>query len=379
MTSGEKFLLITQNLDEVITSEDVRTLLAKDVPLKHYIGFEISGFIHLGSGLMSMLKIKDLQKAGVEVSVFLADWHTWINKKLGGANLDTLKRVAVRYFKEGMTAAALCAGADPGKISFILGSDIYHHNDEYWKTVVDVSKHTTLSRVLRSITIAGRKEGEGIDFAILMYPAMQVADIFIQGVSLAHAGMDQRKAHVIMRDVAGPVISQNAGLQRNNLKPVALHHHLLLGLGKPSVWPIPAGANKQELWTALKMSKSKPETCVFLQDMPKDIERKVMNAFCPEGEIEFNPVLDWTKHIVFPIQGKLEIERPGKFGGDVAYDSFEALEKDFGAKQLHPQDLKVAVVKSLIPLLAPARNYFASPEKQTMLEEMQTLVARNRE
>ena len=54
----------------------------------------------------------------------------------------------------------------------------------------------------RSITILGRKEGEQHDFAKLIYPAMQAADIFALGVHIAQAGMDQRKAHVVARDVA---------------------------------------------------------------------------------------------------------------------------------------------------------------------------------
>ena len=84
----------------------------------------------------------------------------------------------------------------------MLGTDLYHHNDAYWATLIDVAKNTSLARMQRSITILGRREGESVDFAKLIYPPMQVADIFIQGINLAHAGMDQRKAHVVARDVA---------------------------------------------------------------------------------------------------------------------------------------------------------------------------------
>ncbi len=376
MTQEQKIELITRNLEEVITQEDVGKLIESNVPLIHYIGFEISGLIHLGTGLCTMLKVKDLQEAGVETRIFLADWHTWINRKLGGADLETIKQIAVRFFKEGMTAAALCTGAEPSKITFILGSDLYHENDVYWQTVIDVSKNTTLARIQRSITITGKSEGESVDFAILIYPAMQVADIFIQGVSLAHAGMDQRKAHVIMRDVAGSVTSQNQKLQQAGLKPVAIHHHLLLGLGKPPVWPIPADMDKHELWSSFKMSKSKPKSAVFLTDSPEEIRKKVNEAFCPEGEIEFNPVLDWTKHIVFPIEKELLIERLEKYGGNKKYSDYKNLEKDFSAKQLHPQDLKTAVAEGVVRILKPARDYLSAPSRLEMVEEMKRLVGR---
>src|SRR4029078_11103878 len=190
--------LITRNLDEVLTREDLAALLESGTPLRHYIGFEISGKIHLGTGLVCMGKVKDFVDAGVQCTIFLADWHSCINDKLGG-DQPTIRRMAYEYFAEGLKASFRCVGGDPSKLSFVLGSDLYHNNDRYWETMVDVAKNTTLARMQRSITILGRREGESVDFAKMLYPAMQVADIFIQGVNIAHAGMDQRKAHVVAR------------------------------------------------------------------------------------------------------------------------------------------------------------------------------------
>src|SRR5688572_9163924 len=124
MTTDQKIRLITRNLEETLTVDELKELIESETPLKHYIGFEISGKIHLGTGLMSMYKIKDLQDAGVTTTVFLADWHTWLNKKLDGT-LETAQKLAREYFEEGLKAAALCVGADPDKIEFILGSELY--------------------------------------------------------------------------------------------------------------------------------------------------------------------------------------------------------------------------------------------------------------
>lgn len=44
-------------------------------------GFEISGLVHLGTGLMSMGKIADFLKAGVKCRIFLADFHSFLNNK----------------------------------------------------------------------------------------------------------------------------------------------------------------------------------------------------------------------------------------------------------------------------------------------------------
>ena len=370
----KRFELIKNNTEEIMKEEDLKLLLDSGTKIKHYIGFEISGKIHLGTGLMCMSKVKDFMDAGIDCSIFLADWHSWINDKLGG-DREVIKRVAGGYFKEGLKASLKCFGGDPEKLKFILGSDLYHNNDDYWATMVDVSKNTSLARMQRSITIMGRKEGGSVDFAKLIYPPMQVADIFIQGINLPHAGIDQRKAQVIARDVAlkiktKPLLDKKG----NQMKPVAVHHHLILGLGKPPVWPVPK-EQLQELWSALKMSKSKPDTCIFIHDSPEEIKRKINQAFCLEGETEFNPILDWVNYLIFrDANSKLEIKRPEKFGGDVTYTSYRELEKDFAEKKLHPMDLKNSVSEKLIQILEPARKHFEQPKVKKMLEELDRLI-----
>ena len=370
MTVDERFNLITRNLEEIITEDDLRYFLENDIPLKHYIGFELSGQLHIGSGLVTMIKYKDFIDAGVDATIFLADWHAWINDKLGG-DMEVIQGVGVRYFKEAFKACMKCVGGNSDDVRFLQGSELYRRNDRYWETVLNVSKSTTLSRIQRSISILGRKEGESVDFAKLIYPVMQVSDIFIQGLSLAHAGMDQRKAHVVMRDVADKV-SEYTGLP-DNRKPVALHHHLILGLGKP---PKEAreGEINHEMWEEMKMSKSKPDTAVFITDSAEDIERKVGKAYCLEGDTNFNPILDWIEYLVFPIKGSFTVEREEKHGGNKEYSSYEDLEKDFVSKQLHPVDVKKALSTALIEILAPAREHFESGEAKGILEEMQSLV-----
>jgi tyrosyl-tRNA synthetase len=374
MNEKEKLELIKRNVEEVLTEEDLENLVGSKEKIKHYIGFEISGKIHLGTGLMCMMKVKDFMDAGIDCSVFLADWHSWINDKLGG-DREKIKEIAVGYFKEGMKASMKCIGGDPNKIKYVLGSDLYHNNDDYWATMIDVSKNTTLGRMQRSITIMGRKEGESVDFAKMIYPPMQVADIFFQGLNLAHSGMDQRKAHVIARDVALKLkVKPLLNKKKEKVKPVAVHHHLILGLQKPSIWPV-SKDKLQELWSSMKMSKSIPDSAIFITDEPDEIRRKLKKAFCPEKEIEFNPVLDWAKSLVFGAKGdNLIIERDKKFGGDKTYKKFGDLEKDYSSGKLHPADLKNGVAEALVKLLDPARKHFAQPKIKKMREEMERMI-----
>lgn len=377
LSSEDKLKLITRNLEEVLTENELKQLIESGAPLKHYIGFEISGKVHLGTGLATMLKIRDLQEAGVETTILLADWHTWLNKKLDGT-LETARKMAREYFEEGLKASALCVGADPDKIEFVLGSELYDKlGSEYWASVIKVSKATTIARMLRSTTIMGRKESDISDAAMLIYPAMQSADIFAMDITIAHAGTDQRNVHVVARDAA-----KDVGFP----KPVAIHHHLLLGLSNlieehGAVVGVlgekkdnPDLNTKEALTLSLKMSKSKPDSAIFIHDSPEEIRRKVNNAFAPEGSVLWNPILDWTKHLIFYRENSsVSIIRKVEHGENITYTSYEDLEKDYQEKKLHPQDLKVAVAKWLIEKLEPARKYFDDPKRKAALEEIERL------
>ena len=372
MDIEKKVELITRKpTEEVLTVDNLRDLLEIGMSLQHYIGFEISGYIHLGTGLMAGAKIADFQKAGIKTRVYLADWHSWINDKLGG-DLEVIQKVALGYFKEGMKQSIKVMGGDPDKVEFVLASEILERGD-YWRTIIDISKNVTLARMMRSITIMGRQMGEAIDFAKLIYPAMQVADIFYQGVNIAHAGMDQRKAHVIAREVAEKLKYHPLVWDGKKVKPVAVHHHLLLGLQEPPKWPVGGEEEFKEIKAQMKMSKSKPYSAVFIHDTPEEIREKLRKAFCPAKEVNYNPVLDWAEHIIFREEpAEFTIHRPAKFGGDVTYTTFEELKRDFAEGKLHPLDLKNAVAEYLIELLKPIREYFEKhPEPLELMKSVQ--------
>lgn len=372
-TTQERIELIKRNLNEILGEDTLRELIENNTPLRHYIGFEISGLVHLGTGLSSMLKIKDLQEAGVKCTVYLADWHTWINDKLGGDH-EFIKKVAKEYFEPAMRVSAQIVGANADEIDFIHGSELYHNNDSFWQTVIEVSKNLTLSRVLKSTSIMGRDQRESQPFAWLIYPPMQAADIVQMGVNIAHSGTDQRKIHVITREVAQKLkINNIKDINGKVIKPVTIHHDMMLGLTAPSTWPLPEGMEKETAKAEMKMSKSKPDSCVFIHDSEESIKSKINKAFCPEGEVEFNPIMNWCQHLIFPLKGELTIEREERFGGSLHFETFEELASVYKENQLHPQDLKSAVAKALIEILKPARDLFANSQSEELIERIRTI------
>ena len=331
---------------EVITEDELRTLFETNSHPKHYIGFEISGKVHLGSGLLTSLILKDLISAGVRPTIFLADYHAWINGKLGG-DLPKIQSVAKGYFK----SAFISLGLTEDKVDYVLASEIY--DKDYWKDVLRISKDTSISRMLRCTTIMGRTQKDALDCASVLYPAMQAADIFALDVDIAHAGIDQRKVHMLAREV----------VPAGKKKAVAMHHKLLMGLLGPSKMGFEENA-ADDVAISSKMSKSKPDSCIFIHDSEKDIERKVKNAYCPEKNVEGNPVLEMCEHFIFRNEGsKLQITRPAKFGGDVEFTSYPELAAAYASGKLHPMDLKGATAKELVRMLEPSRKYFeARPE-----------------
>lgn len=369
MSRSEIIKRLTTNSAEIITEEELANLLSADKKLTHYIGFEISGYVHLGTGIMSSYVMKDLTDLGVQCTIWLADWHTWINEKLDGTK-ETAQKIGIGYFAEAIKASFKSVGGDPEKLEIRLASEWYEKNAmQYWEKMIAVSKNTSLSRMQRSIDILGRKEGEKVDFAKLIYPAMQVADIFYQELDIAHSGMDQRKAHVIMRDVAESVAPDKP-------KPVAIHHGLLMGIQKPQNWPVPEGTSQQQLALEMKMSKSDPDSALWVHDSEEDIERKVMKAFCPEKEIVFNPILNWTKNLLNWNRGDkpFTIERKPEHGGSTDYSNYEDLESAYGSGDVHPQDLKAMVARELIELLEPVREHFQQGEPAATKSELDKLL-----
>jgi tyrosyl-tRNA synthetase len=120
---------------------------------------------------------------------------------------------------------------------------------------------------------------------------------------------------------------------------------------------------------ASKMSKSKPETSIFVHDTAQEIERKMNNAYCPAKVVVGNPVLEYAKYIVFRKADTLRIERPAKFGGALDFASYAQLEDAFRKGELHPADLKKGVADALETVVGPIREHFEKDPSARRLYE----------
>ena len=333
------------NVDEIITIEELKYVLNKSQP-KAYIGFEPSGLAHIGWKICAD-KIKDFLDCGFDFTILLADWHAYINDKLG-SDINKIKHCG-KYMEDCFAAM----GVDKNQVHFIYASD-YVGDPNYWELVLRTSKATSVARIKRAMDIMGREAEEAEkDLSKLFYPAMQVSDIFYLDLDIAYGGTDQRHAHMLARD-----ISRKIGRK----SPVAIHTPLLTGLQ--------AGGRMDPIDT--KMSKSKPDSMISIHDDPINVKKKIRKSFCPEKQIEGNPVLEICKYVVFPeLNGKpFLIERPEKFGGNLEFGSYTELEQAF-VGGLHPLDLKNATASYVNKILEPVHRYFKMhPENYTKMKEV---------
>lgn len=355
--------------EEVLTVDELRQYLETGAKLKHYIGFEISGYIHIGTGIVSLSKVVDLQRAGIEVSILLADVHSWLNNKLGG-DLELIRKVANRYYVETFKKAIEVLGGDPDNVKFYMASDLYHNNDEYWYLILDLARMTNLADIRHSLTILGRKMGESIPMSWLVYPLLQVADVFVIGSHIAHGGIDQRKAYVLAREVALRVRFYPLMLNNEKVKPIALFHSLIPALN------ITGKESKEEL-SEMKMSKSLPDTAIFLHDSAEAIRQKILKAYCPPRETKMNPVIELAH--LFSFRERRDkpfiIERPQQYGGGrLEFWTFDELVKAYTEGKIHPLDLKNAVADEVVKYLEPIIKWFQEGQGAKLIEEMSSIM-----
>ncbi len=317
MDLEEKVALVKRNAEEVVTEDELRELLETNEKPTAYVGYEPSGEIHLGH-MMTVQKLMDLQRVGFRIIVLLADVHAYLNEK---GNFDEIRRIA-----EFNKKAFIALGLDETKAKFVLGSE-YQLSRDYVLDVLRMARITTLNRARRSMDEVSRRKEDPM-VSQMIYPLMQALDIAHLGVDLAVGGMDQRKIHMLARENL-PKLGYKA--------PVCLHTPILVGLDGE------------------KMSSSKGNY-ISVRDSEEEVERKILKAYCPKGQIEDNPIIQIVRYYIFPRFGRILIEREEKFGGDVEYVSFEELASDFKSGNLHPLDLKKAVAKYLNKILENVRE-----------------------
>ncbi len=391
--------------EETIGKENLKNLLTHKKEVVAYDGFEPSGRMHLAQGLLRAHNVNKFINSGVKFKFWVADWFALMNLKLDGdiKKIQKAGQLMIETWKAcGMNIDAVDSEGKP-MIEFIWSSnEINKRSDEYWRLVLDIGTKFGLNRIKKCTQIMGRKEEDNmfdqilrlqtevdeliasvtvpdcnnfnlsdkkntIDniFKVLLetnkeelaasqifYPVMQCADVFFLGIDICSLGIDQRKVNMLALEYCDKIKRKN--------KPIIVSHHMIMGLD---------GSDK--------MSKSNPDNTVFMDDTEADVKRKINKAFCEPSNINKNPLLDWIKWVIIPIQGYIIIpgskygKEEGQIIEDKKYVDYDELEHDFESGVVFPSELKKGMINTINNLLAPVREHFANNKEAN---ELLTLV-----
>ncbi|ESS12026.1 MAG: tyrosyl-tRNA synthetase [uncultured archaeon A07HR60] len=320
--------LITRNTTEVITGDEIEKVAAEPAGARAYVGYEPSGVLHVGH-MLTANKLIDLQEAGFEVVILLADVHAYLN---GKGTFEEIQSTA-----EQMRAQFIAYGLDADATEFVFGS-AFQLDEEYMLDVHKLGLETSLNRAQRAM--AELQGGDTATVSHVIYPLMQALDIEYLDLDLAVGGLDQRKVHVLHRETV-----QALGYDKRPCLHTPILADLTTGEGK--------------------MSSSGGVT-ISMEDSRAELEEKVNSAYCPptadpdptdDGRDRENPVLQLFEYHVFPRFDEVTVDRPDEFGGDLSYDSYTALEADLESGELHPADAKPTLAAYLDQLIAPGRDH----------------------
>jgi len=315
--------------EECIQEEELKLLFEKKPNPICYDGFEPSGRMHIAQGALKSILVNKLTKCGCTFIFWVADWFALLNNKMGG-DLKKIQNVG-KYMIEVWKAC----GMDMTNVQFLWSSEeINKRPNEYWMKVMDIARKFKLPRIKRCSQIMGREDSDELYAAQIFYPCMQCADIFFLKADICQLGLDQRKVNMLAREYCEEI--------KVKFKPIILSHHMIMGL----------------LEGQAKMSKSDPDSAIFMEDTEADVNRKIKKAFCPPQIVEANPCLDYLKHIVFEKFQELQVVRSPENGGNKIYTNYNELEEDYKAGSLHPGDLKPALTKAINAIIEPVRNHF---------------------
>lgn len=325
MNETEKINLIKKNTIEVLTDSDLKKLV-KNKKISSYYGVSPTGPYHIGY-LIPLSKLFDFEKAGIHNKILVADIH---------AALDDLKtpwdKIGVRgdYYQKCIELSFPWKK----KPKFVRGSS-FQFKKEYMNDVLKLSTISTVTRATRAASEVTRMKNPKV--SELIYPLMQSLDEQYLDVDIQLGGSDQRHIFAYAREYL-PKIGYKARVE--------VMCPLIASLKGPGT----------------KMSASLPETHIKVHDSEDDLKRKIMNAYCPAGEVKDNAIIQLYQYFIFPIKGKVKIERDRKFGGDIVFKDFESLRRDFVTNKIHPLDLKKALSRDIIKMFSRVRKYFEKHE-----------------
>ena len=274
-------------------------------------GIQPTGRLHLGNYLGALKNFVELQNSGkYDCYFFVADLHALTENPEAK---DLSKNIL------GLMADFLAVGLNPKKSILFQQSQIKFIQELAWilSTLAPVSELMRMTafkeKVLQALKPEDREKitkeefdkiVEETNLGLAEYPVLMTADILIFDGQFVPVGNDQLQHLELARTL---VRKFNKKFGQTFLEPQPLLTQIprLMSLDDP----------------AKKMSKSLPSGCIFIDDSPEEIKKKIMSA-----------VTDSGSEIKYDYQNKPGISNLIKIMAGLSNKSVTAIEKEFVGK-----------------------------------------------
>jgi len=310
--------LLRSRMEEVLGEDDIVDKLNRGQTLRVYWGTAPTGPPSLAYYL-PLLKLKELLTVPMNVTILLADVHSYMDLGLSEF-VRTTERATL--YEAVLQTMLRTVGVNPDDVEFVRGTS-YQLDPTYCRDLFRLSAITSVAAATKaSSEVVKATHGSQALLSHLLYPLMQALDETYLAADIELGGRDQRKIMAFARD----------HVHRIGYSPCAYVITPLI----PSL----RGPGR-------KMSSSDAASKISFQDSDEVILDKVRRAYCvdQDGDLQSNPLLALAYHVLFPCFAQLG-----------PYASYEALRAAWLDRSLLAQDLKALVGPFLVRLVAPVRQ-----------------------
>lgn len=215
-------------------------------------GVQPTGKLHIGNYLGALKNFVELQNSGdYQCYFFIADLHSMT---------EPYEQSEKRSQILNLTADFLAAGIDPKKSVIFLQSLIPAHSELAW--ILDtITPMGELERMTQFKDKSARQEAN-VNAGLFAYPVLMAADILLYGARVVPVGDDQLQHLELTRTVARKFNMRFGGTTFIEPKGFLTKTPRVMSLKDPSK----------------KMSKSQPESCLFLDDEHEAVAAKIARA-----------------------------------------------------------------------------------------------------
>jgi tryptophanyl-tRNA synthetase len=293
-------------------------------------GIQPTGQIHIGNYLGAIKHWVDFQNDN-ECIFFISDLHSLT---VPYNPLELQKKIIETAIEH------LAVGIDPEKSILFVQSQVKEHTELMWllNTVCPVGELSRMTQYKEK----SEQFKKNINAGLLNYPVLMAADILLYQADAVPVGQDQKQHLELTRTLAQKFNKQFTKTFKIPEPKIAEIGAKIMALNNPKK----------------KMSKSVPNSCLFVFDDPKIIKKKIMSA-----------VTDTGKTIKFDEQKKPGISNLLTIYSLFGDKTIKELEKQFEKKGY--ADFKKSLAEVVINSLEPFRRKKIELEaREVYIEEM---------